>query len=118
MAKTIKRGENVLIRRTQYQSDGSTPQLLTDCSLIRLELIQKGKVYKTWSKVLTVYDTGFRQGTSTSQIEAELTKDISDSLPLGDIDGRWTWEAPDASFIIDGVQRDEQYNVAILTVQE
>lgn len=118
MATTIKRGENVLIRRNLFQSDGSTALQLTDCDLITLELIQNGTVLKTWNKTLTVYDTGFRQGTSSSQIEAELTIDESNSLPTGSIDAHWTFEVVDSDFIIDGVQHDEQYESPILIVKD
>lgn len=118
MATTIKRGENILIRLNIFQNDGTTPQLLTDCSLIKLELLQNNKVIKSWSKVTTVYDDNLRQGTSTSQIEAELLTTESEDFPLGDIDLRKTVEATDAEFETELIQHDEDIDVGFLTVEE
>jgi hypothetical protein len=105
MSTAIIRGENKLLDTPLLQADGTSPLLLTDCSLIKYELIRNGKVYKTWNKVLTVYDTGMSAAT-TSTLRCELTKAISDTLPTGTIKRRITIETTDATFTVDGVQRD------------
>ena len=105
MSTTIIRGENKLLDTTLLQADGTTALLLTDCSLIKYELLHKGTVLKTWNKILTVYDTGMSAAT-TSKLRCELTKAISDTLPFGTIQRRITIETTDATFTVDGVQRD------------
>lgn len=117
MATTLIRGENALIDVTLYQSDGTSALLLTDCSLIKFELLDKDRtVIYTWNKVLTVYDTGMAAVT-TSKFRVQLTKDISKTLPIGTVSRRVTVETTDATFTVDGVQRDIS-EADLLTVSE
>jgi hypothetical protein len=105
MATAIVRGENKLLDTTLLQADGATPLLLTSCSLIKYELYAGTKVIKTWNKIATVYDAGMSAAT-TSKLRCELTKAISDTLPTGNVWRRITIESTDATFAVDGVQRD------------
>lgn len=117
MATAIIRGENALIDVTLYQSDGTSALNLTDCSLIKFELLDvNNNVIYTWNKIAGVYDTGMAAVTA-NKFRIQLTKAISKTMPIGTVSRRITIEATDAAFTEDGIQRDIS-DVDLLTVSE
>src|SRR5574343_244368 len=117
MATAIIRGENALIDVTLYQSDGTSALNLTDCSLIKFELLDRDRsVIYTWNKIAAVYDTGMAAVTA-NKFRIQLTKAISKTMPVGTVSRRITIETADVTFTVDGVQRDISES-DLLTVSE
>jgi len=105
---TIKRGENAIIQRNLFYSNGSTALLLSSLSLLHAEIIQYGKVLATYVYLPTPspVQTEIRQGTSTSNIEVEITKEVSDTFREGSVTMKLIMEMTDAEYATDGELRD------------
>ena len=105
---TIKRGENAIIQRNLFASDGTTPLLLSSLSLLHAQIIQHGKVLATYIYLPTPnpVQAEIRQGTSTSNIEVEITKDLSDDFKEGSVTMKLIMEQTDAEYAVDGQLRD------------
>jgi hypothetical protein len=115
---TIKRGENAIIQRNLFASDGTTPLLLSSLSLLHAEIIQYNVVLATYVYLPTpnpVQDE-IRQGSSTSQIEIEIKKELSLLFKEGDVSMKLIMEQTDAEYESDTVLRDIDESV-IFTVE-
>lgn len=83
------------------KADG-TSLLLANVSELTAEIIQKGEV----KEMLTYPSSKLREGTSTSQIELELSTDVSATLQKGRVTVRWTIVGANALFQHEGIQKD------------
>jgi hypothetical protein len=97
------RGENYLVRIDMLQSDGETPLLLSACESISVKVIQ-GSV--TLASYVYGTDPEVRQGESTSQLEVEITKAVSQKFRTGSVYLKLTVQETDAEFVVDEVHRD------------
>lgn len=103
---SIKRGENLLIRKNLLQADGS-PLLLADLAgaVVHLKHTVKSKQI-----ILKTYEYGsdpeLRAGTTTSQLEFELPMVTSAELPLGSIIAEFVLDVNDVNFHVDSASRN------------
>ncbi len=104
-------GENFIIRMPMFQSDGTTPILFSALTLCLVEFIQ-GVKGTTVLASISLGDPEVRQGATTSQLEVELTKQISNLFKPGRVYIRVTIEVPDIDFEVDGFHRgSEKFNL-------
>lgn len=90
----IIRGENILIRRNIKDMFGN-PIPLSEFSSIAVSIERKkGVVLKTYSYP----SLDLRLGVNNSQLELEITSDVSLTLPNVDIYIRYVFKKPDAEF--------------------
>lgn len=99
---TLKRGANTLYERQLYRTDGTTPLLISELVTIQAEIIQYGVVLATYTLKPTPADDEIRQGSSTSIVEIEITKALSDTFKEGAVNCKLILEETDAEFIVDG----------------
>lgn len=99
---TLKRGGNTLIERQLYRVDGTTPLLLSELVTIQAQIIQYGRVIASYNLKPGVADSEIRQGSSTSKVEIEITKELSVLFREGPVNCKLVLEETDADFITDG----------------
>lgn len=99
--KRIGQGENALIRRFLKKADG-TDLLLSELTLLRAEVMQKGNVMET----LTYPTAKIRQGSTNYQVEVEIDTTLSEQFAKGRVSIKWTLEADSLLFSAEGIQRD------------
>jgi hypothetical protein len=99
--KRITQGENALVRRYLLKADG-TPLLLADLTLLQADILQTGNIIET----NTYPSAKLRQGVSTSQVELEVTTDISARFRKGRVAIKWTLQAPSLIFTAEDIQKD------------
>jgi hypothetical protein len=98
----LKIGANKLHEEQLYYSDGTTPLLLADLSLVRCELFQHGRLMASYALKPTHTDAEIRQGSSTSIVEIEITKELSATLYEGTLSAKLYLEKTDTDFVVDG----------------
>lgn len=105
---TIKVGENAIIKKNLFYEDGTTPLLIADLSLLKVELRQNNKVMAAYTYAPTPdpVQGQVREGDTASQVEVELTKDVSSQLLPGVLSLRIIMEKVDAEFVVDSVLKD------------
>jgi hypothetical protein len=102
MAKvTVTKGENLLIRKTLLKADG-TALLYTDLSNsdTKINVYFQKSLIISYSKGTS---TEIRQGTTTSQLEFELTKAFTSTL-LGEYVIEYIFQVANTDFDVDLVQ--------------
>lgn len=99
---TLKRGGNTLIERQLYRVDGTTPLLLSELVTIQAQIKQYGRVLATYNLKPGTADDEIRQGSSTSKVEIEITKELSDLFREGAVTCKLILEETDADFVVDG----------------
>lgn len=99
--RVINKGENVIIRRNLLKSDG-TALLLSTVSSLSVNLVQDGVVVEAY----TYPSTYLRQGTSTSQLELEISTAVSNSFKKGKVTMKVTITFANVEFDAEGLQRD------------
>jgi hypothetical protein len=111
---SISKGENVLIRRNLYQSDGTTPLLISTLALCKVTLKQSGA-----ADIVYIEGTNpeLREGTATNQVELEIKKAVSAAMAVGEVNAEWQFEVTDATFTVDGVN-NQQFIEKILYVSD
>lgn len=112
-AEAIIRGENAIIQRDLKQQDGITDLPLASFSnlIVRLKAgTSTIKAYRYPSDVL-------RDGDTPSQLELEITEDISSTLPEGTITMEIAGTIVNAAFLVDSGQTDI-YREEILVVSK
>lgn len=104
----LKKGENALIRRNLLAVNGTTPILLSSLVFLHAHIIQYGRLFATFTYLPTPspVQNEIRQGESTSQIEVEITKELSLLFREGAVTMKLIMEQTDASFETDGELRD------------
>lgn len=98
----LKRGGNTLIERQLYRVDGTTPLLISELVTIQAKIIQNDRVLATYTLKPIPADGQIRQGSSTSKVEIEITKALSDTFREGPVNCKLILEETDADFISDG----------------
>lgn len=93
----IIKGENAIVRVALKQSNDSA-LLLSDCTLIKAEIMQFDKVVATYTYGT---DDQIRQGATTSEVEIEITKSLSTRLKGSAVDLRLTIETDNEEFEVD-----------------
>lgn len=98
---TIKVGENAIMTKVMTST-------LDSYSLLQAEIRQNNKVMASYqfTPVPDPVQSEIRDGGTTSTLEVELTKEVSDRLIAGDVYLRVISEKADASFDVDGVKKD------------
>lgn len=100
----IIKGENAIVRINLTQADGTTALLYSDCLLIKAEVIQLGRVLVTY---IAGTDAEIRQGATTSQVEIEIKKAVTESFIAGTkVQLKLYIETANAEFSVDGEQSD------------
>lgn len=104
----IKIGENAIIKRNLFASDGTTPLLLSSLALLHAQVIQNGRVLATYIYLPTPNPVHpeIRQGTSTSQIEVEITTALSEDFREGAVTMKLIMEQVNGEHEVDGELRD------------
>lgn len=94
------RGGNKLHEQQLYRDDGTTPLLLSELSLLEVDIYQFDRLLATY-----IYgtDNEIRQGSSTSKVEIEITKELSTKFKEGLVKAKFRMEETDADFDVDGV---------------
>jgi len=105
---TLKRGGNKLIERQLYRADGTTPLLLSEIDSLQAQIIQYGRLLAAYNFKPGTADSEIRQGSSTSIIEIEITKELSVLFREGAVMCKLLIEDTDAEFITDGEFADPQ----------
>ena len=105
---TIKRGENAVIQRNLFASDGSTALLLSSLSYLVAEVRQFGVTLATYTYLPTPdpVQGEIRQGSSTSNIEVEIVKAVSDLFLEGSVTMKLIMEQTGGEYDSDGELRD------------
>ena len=106
MAQNIKIGENLIWRGNLIQKDGSAILLATGgpsggAVEASVDLIQNGKVLES----LTYPSANFRQGETTSQLEYEIIRSISNLFTKGNVTIKVTVTVSDSDFDTESVQK-------------
>lgn len=97
----LKIGENAKIERTLFYSDGTTPLLVADLTVVA-KIRQYG--YDLVSYTLGV-DPEVEAGDTANEVRIHLTKEISALLRVGPVDFRLVLEKTDGTYI-DGELQD------------
>lgn len=99
---TIYSGENLIVKVNLFQSDGSTPLLLSSLQSLVVKVKQ--------TTVLATYTLGtngqVRQGDSASQVEVEITQALSLLLKKGSVYLQIEMQVTNAEFEVDDYQKD------------
>jgi len=109
----LYQGSNYLLERKLYQSDGTTPLLVSDCSAVTCDLLQG-----TTQTVVGSYTMANGAALRPSPIDLaavvlELTVAVLNGLALGAITERWTVTVPNTDFVTSGnVQIDQLFLTA------
>jgi hypothetical protein len=102
--KQITHGDNALIRRNLKKVD-ETVLLLADVTTLSAEISQNGSVIET----LTYPHAKLRQGATTSQVELEVSTDVSAKFGKGKVTVKWTIVVASAIFTSEGSQKSTKY---------
>jgi hypothetical protein len=110
MSVTLLKGENKIIRRNLFQSDGTTPLNVSSLSLAKVTLIQNGTTIVTYT-----YGTNpeLRLGTAANQLELELKKTVTAALLKGSVIIEWEFEIASTEFVVDGVNNQQFRETAV-----
>ncbi len=101
MVINIYAGENLLLQRDLKDADGNN-LLLSSLTSLRVDILQDEKLITTY-----YYPSGyFRQGATNSQVEIEVSTEISTQLRRGNLSFRYTITAPNTEFTAEGSQID------------
>lgn len=113
----LYKGSNYLLERQLFQSDGTTPLLVADCSAITCDLFQGTPQIVVGSYTMAV-DAALRPSpTDTAAVVLELTVPVLNGFSVGSLTERWTITVPDTDFITSGdVQIDQLYLTATTVV--
>lgn len=98
----LKIGGNTLIERSLFRIDGTTPLLLSELVTIQAQIIQYGRLKATYTLKPVPADPEIRQGSSTSAVEIEIKKELSETFRQGPVICRLFLEETDADFVVDG----------------
>lgn len=98
---TLKRGGNTLIERQLYRIDGTTPLLLSELVTIQAQIIQYNRLLASYTLKPIPADDEIRQGSSTSKVEIEITKELSAIFKEGPVMCKLILEETDEDFIVD-----------------
>lgn len=96
------KGENHIIQIQLYQVDGVTPLVLADLSFLSASINQD----ITLARYVFGTDAEIRQGPSTSIVEVEVKKIVSNRFRKGAVYMTLTMELVDAEFEVDLVHKD------------
>ena len=104
---TIKKGENAIIQRTLYASNGTTPIVIADLTLLHAQVIQYDVILATYIYLPTPdpVQSEIREE-SVSVIEVEITTDLSDQFKEGVVTMKLIMEDEDAEYAVDTELRD------------
>lgn len=105
---TIKKGENAIIKRNLFASDGTTPLLLSSLTALSAEIKQYNRVLATYvySPTPDPAQPEIRQGASTSQIEVEITVELSNKFREGPVTMKLIMGQTSAEYDVDEELRD------------
>jgi len=98
----LKKGANHLHEEQLYRNDGTTPLLLSELVTLNCQIIQYRRVLASYNYKPGVADDEIREGSSTSIVEIEITKELSATFKEGEVSCRLNMEETDAEFIVDG----------------
>lgn len=107
------RGGNKLHEQQLYRDDGTTPLLLSELSLLAVDIYQYGRLLDSYELGV---DPEIREGSSTSKVEIEITKELSARFREGLVKARFRMEEDDADFDVDTVFFAPEW-VDLFTVQ-
>lgn len=93
----IRRGENRLLTRNLKQADGNALPVIS-LSLVRVELLQRGKVKHTY--VLGA-DEELKAGSDGSSLVLELTSAVTAALEPTTLAERYTLELGDSRYVAE-----------------
>ena len=95
-------GENLILKINLFQSNGTTPLLISSTHSI------VARIKQTSTIATYTYGTSpqIRQGDSTSQIEIEITQALSALLKKGSVYVQLEIEFENAEFEVDDYQKD------------
>ena len=99
---TLKKGGNTLIERNLFRIDGTTPLLISELVTIQAQIIQYGRLKATYTLKPAPADDEIREGSSTSTVEIEITKELSETFREGPVICRLFLEETDSDFVVDG----------------
>lgn len=121
-AETIVIGENPLITRALKQSDGVTDLLLSEISVMTVQLIQDDVVKKTWTYENPDEFTNGLQQSGSSEVEIEIEVATSETLEVGEAIMRWDISVINPLFFVSGLARsivdEELLNVVESSLDE
>ena len=112
----LKRGSNHLHEEQLYRNDGTTPLLLSELVTINCQIVQYRRVLASYNLKPGVVDDEIRQGSSTSILEIEITKELSATFKEGLVTAILNLEETDAEFIVDGEFFDKR-EIDLFTVE-
>lgn len=110
------RGGNKLHEQQLYRDDGTTPLLLSELSLLQVSIIQYGRTLATYNFKPGIADGEIREGSTTSKVEIEITKELSATFREGLVQAKFIMEETDSDFVVDGVFYPPEF-VDLFTVQ-
>lgn len=105
---TIISGENLILKVNLFQSNGTTPLLISSTHSIVARIKQTSTV-ATYTYSISPQ---IRQGDSASQIEIEITQSLSALLKKGSVYLQLEIEFENSEFEVDDYQKDISINEA------
>lgn len=101
----LRRGANILVERDLFYSNGTTPLLIADLTLVKAEIIQYNRILATYY-LKDTDDVSFTAdpeitGTGVSQITIEVKQSLSLQFREGPVKCKLYLEKVDAEFIVD-----------------
>ena len=112
MAVNVDRGENILLKRQLYQSDGITPLLIEDLVGAKVGFYFKNKLIAEY-----IWGTSPElRNTNTSELTAELTSAFTAACSPGPLEERWTLITTDADFVVDNSHRIEVLSITEINI--
>lgn len=113
----LYQGSNYLLERSLFQSDGTTPLLVADCSAITCDLFQGTTPIVVGSYTMADGEALRPSPTDTAAVVLELTVPVLEGFAVGSLTERWTVTVPDTDFITSGnVQIDQLFLTATTVV--
>lgn len=98
------RNENFLIRLNLFQSDGTTPLLLSACSYIQVDVMQNLDVIASY---VYLTDLEITEGATTNQVKVECKTTIG--FGIGVVRAKLIVRAPDGNYPVEGFQECVEY---------
>jgi hypothetical protein len=106
--KQITHGDNALIRRNLKKVD-KTDLLLEDVTTLSVEISQNGTVIET----IVYPHAKLRQGSTTSQVELEVTTDVSAQFVKGKVTAKWKIVVASEIFTSEDIQQSTKYETIL-----
>lgn len=96
------KGENALVVRALYGTDGVTPIPLSSLTYLVAEVRQYNRLFASYSYVGTPSDPEIRQGDTSNEVVVEITEELSAKLKEGILYIRIKGKQVDSDYTVDG----------------